>query len=234
MSGEPVIVATNASTRKGNTVNNFNSSALATAIGLAFSVGAMAQTMSEDQYKSGREGIAAEFKSAKTACGFLAGNAKDICMARASGREQVARAEIEARFKPSENASYNVRIAKADADYSVAMERCDDSAGNVKDVCVKEAKATAVGARADALVQKTTAEANEAASKKSAKAQNAAGDSKSRARNEANEKSAEARRVAAAEKRDADYAVAKQKCDAFAGGAKDDCMNEAKARFGKA
>lgn len=35
------------------------------------------------------------------------------------------------------------------------------------------------------------------------------------------------------DKRDADYAVAKEKCDAFAGGAKSNCMNEAKACFGK-
>ena len=54
-------------------------------------------------------------------------------MAKAGGREKVAKAELEARDKPSENASYKLRVARADADYSVAKEACDDKAGNVKE-----------------------------------------------------------------------------------------------------
>jgi hypothetical protein len=38
---------------------------------------------------------------------------------------------------------------------------------------------------------------------------------------------------AAKDKRDAAYAVAKEKCDAFSSDAKSNCINEAKARFGK-
>jgi len=47
-------------------------------------------------------------------------------------------------------------MAQAEADYSVAREKCDDQAGNAKDVCVKEAKAARVGAEADAEAQKKT------------------------------------------------------------------------------
>ena len=35
-------------------------------------------------------------------------------------------------------------FAKADATYNVAKEKCDDKAGNAKDVCVQEAKAIEV------------------------------------------------------------------------------------------
>jgi hypothetical protein len=35
----------------------------------------------------------------------------------------------------------------------VAKEKCDDKAGNEKDVCVKEAKAALVRAKADAKAQ---------------------------------------------------------------------------------
>lgn len=131
-------------------MNRFSISAIAIAIGLAFSSGAMAQTMSKDEYKSAKDGIAAEYKSAKAACGSLSGNAKDICKAEASGKEKVAKAELEAKYKPSVDARYKVRVAKADADYALAKEKCDDLAGNVTDVCVKEAKAVAVAAKADA------------------------------------------------------------------------------------
>ena len=222
IAGGSVIAPPTNSGNRGTTVNKFNINAIAMAIGLAFSAGAMAQTMSKDEYKSAKDGIAAEYKSAKAACGSLAGNAKDICKAEASGNEKVAKAELEAKYKPSVEARYKVRVARANADYAVAREKCDDAAGNVKNVCVKEAKVAAVAAKADAKAQMKSANANETAAETSAKASS-----------KAREQGADARQDAASDKRDADYAVAKEKCDAFAGDAKTNCLNEAKARFGK-
>lgn len=46
-------------------------------------------------------------------------------------------------------------------------------------------------------------------------------------------KTAEARNDASSARRDAEYAVAKEKCATFAGDAKTNCLNDAKARFGK-
>jgi hypothetical protein len=92
----------------------------------------------------------AEYKSAKTACDSFADNAKDICLAIAKGKERVAKAELNAPYKPSKNADYEVSVAKVEADYMVAKENCDGKASNVKDVCVKEAKAALVGAKSDA------------------------------------------------------------------------------------
>jgi hypothetical protein len=113
-------------------------------------------------------------------------------------------------------------MARADADYVVAKQRCDDMAGNVKDVCMKEAKAADLAAKADAKAQMTTAKANEKAAASSAKANNPA-----------REKGADARNDAASVKRDADYAVAREECDVYSGDAKTNCVNDAKARFGK-
>ena len=149
VTGYLAIAPPTGSTHKGTTMNKFNLNAIAIAIGLAFCAGAMADSMPKE-YQSGKDSIAAEYKSAKAACGSLSGNANDICKAAAGGTEKVAKAELEARYRPSEDASYNVRVARADADYAVASERCDDKAGNVKDVCVKRAQAAAVAAKADA------------------------------------------------------------------------------------
>lgn len=114
-------------------MNKFNITAIAVAIALAFSCGAMAQTMSKDEYKSAQDSIAAEHKSATGACGSLSGNANDICKAEAGGKEKVAKAELEARYKPSTDARYEVRTARAEANYSITKEKCDDKAGNAKD-----------------------------------------------------------------------------------------------------
>jgi hypothetical protein len=203
-------------------MNKLNISMIAMAISLAFSTGAIAQNMSKDDYKAGKDKIAAEYKSAKAACDSLSGNPKDICVADAKGKEKVAKAELEAGYKPSNKATYEVSVAKAEADYAVAKERCDDLAGNAKDVCVKEAKAAETTAKANAKAQMKTAEANVTAKEKTTEA-----------RSDASKKATDARKDATADKRDAEYAVAKEKCDTFSGDAKDQCLNQAKARFGK-
>lgn len=205
-------------------MKNLNLSALALAlvIGLAFSVDAMDKSMSKIQYKSHEKSIEAKYKVDKARCDSLAGNANDICVAQAKGKMNIAKAELEANYKPSAKTRYDARVAKADADYSVAIEKCDDKAGNDKDVCVKEAKAAKVHQIADAEAQMKTSKAGAVADEKS-------GDANAKAM----EKAADAHKDAAAAKSDADYAVAKEKCDALAGSAKDLCMSDAKVRFGK-
>jgi hypothetical protein len=203
-------------------MKNIRFNVVALAITLGFGSAAMAQTMSKEQFKTARDSIAKDHKSAKAECDSFSANAKDICMAQAHGNEKVAAAELDAANNPSANATFKVRVARADADYVVAKEKCDDRAGNVKDVCVKRAKATEVAAKADANVQMKTANANDRAI-----------DTSIKANNKASEKGAEARMDAESDKRDADYALAKEKCDAFASTAKSTCLNEAKLRFGK-
>ena len=199
-----------------------NLNVIALAVGLMFSAGAMAQSMSKDDYKAGKDKITAEYKLAKASCASLSGNPKDICMAGAKGNEKAALAELEAGYKPTAETRFRARVARAEAGYGAAKERCDDLAGNAKDVCVKEAKSAETAAMADAKVQIKTSDANATANEKT-----------EQAHSKANEQAADARKDATADKLDADYKVAKEKCDDLAGSAKDVCMKEAKARFGK-
>jgi len=203
-------------------VKTLNINVIALAVSLAFSAGAMAQSMSKNDYKAGKDKITAEYKLAKAGCASLSGNPKDICVAEAKGKESVGMAELETIYKPTPKNHYQARVAKAEADYAVAKERCDDMAGNAKDVCVKEAKAAETTAKADAKVQMKTMGANATANEKT-----------EQAHSKANEQATDARKDATADKLDADYKVAKEKCDDLAGNAKDVCMKEAKARFGK-
>ena len=152
----------------------------------------------------------AEYNSAKKRCDGLSGNAKDICMAEAKGARSVGKAELEARDKGTPKAQYDARVAKADADYAVAKEKCDELSGNSKDVCVKDAKAVQTRAKADAKVERESREA----SKRSA------------------DKTAEVRREAGKDVRNAEYKAAVERCDALAGDAKDRCVADARARFG--
>jgi hypothetical protein len=183
---------------------------------------AAAQAITKENFKASVKTIEADYQTAKAACGSFKANAKDICIASAKGTEKVAIAEAEMAYEPGHKSRYNLTVAKAEAIYSLAREKCDDKAGNVKDVCVKEAKAAQVVAKADAKALLKTAQANTAANETSAKANTAA-----------DKKVAVANKDAASDKRDAEYALAAEKCNALASSAKDACVAEAKAQFGK-
>jgi hypothetical protein len=167
--------------------------------------------LSKEERKAEESRISAEHKSAKDRCDSLKGNAKDICVAEANGAQRVAKAELEARDKGTLKAQADARMARAEADYDVAKERCDDMAGNVKDVCVKDAKAALARGKADAKVDREAKEANR----------------------EANERIAHAEQAASKETASAEYKAARERCDKYAGDAKDRCVNEAKASVGK-
>lgn len=123
-----------------------------TALGVAvtFTLASHASAMTRDEYKAAEDRIEADYKADKQRCDGLAGNAKDVCQSEAKGKEKVAKAELDAQYKPSAKATAKLVEAKADAAYEVAKQKCDDLAGNTKDVCMKDAKAAHVAAKADA------------------------------------------------------------------------------------
>jgi hypothetical protein len=171
----------------------------------------IAQTMSSADFSAGKTRIKSDYTTSKKDCGAFAGNAKDICVADAKGKESVALAELDNSYKPTPKTLHKVSVAKGEAAYDVSKQKCDDLSGNPKDVCVKEAKAALVSAKADADVQmKTTAASTTASTEKK-----------------------EVRADAAADKRAAELKVAQEKCDALASTTKDACMAAAQAKFGK-
>lgn len=178
--------------------------------GLAVSGVSAANTTKEARDQS-IKAAEAQYKSDKAMCDSLSGNAKDICVEEAKGKEKVAKADAKAGYEGTPKAREAARVARADATYEVAKEKCDDLAGNAKDVCVKEAKAAHVKATADAKVDRVATENSR----------------------DNVQKTAAVRADAAQDKRDADYKVAMEKCDSLAGNAKDMCVRDAKARYGK-
>ena len=187
--------------------------ALLVTAGLGFAGAGWAETyvqkatsMSKESYKMAKTNADAQYKIEKDACSSRSGNAKDICVAEAKGKANVAKAEAEAAYDNTPKTREAARVAHAEARYDVAIEKCDDLAGNPKDVCVKEGKAALVQGTADAKVDRVTADT----------------------RNDAATKQADAREEASADKHDADTKVAIEKCDALAGAAKDACVGGAK------
>lgn len=138
-------------------------SPVALAFALLFAAaGAQAATnMSRADYGVAKDRISADYKAAKATCDSLSGNAKDICVEQAKGKESVAKAELEADYTGKIGDREKVAIAKADASYAVAKEECDDKGGNAKDVCRTEAKSAHTKALADAKLSKKVGEARQ-------------------------------------------------------------------------
>ncbi len=124
---------------------------------LAFSA-AQAATMAKADYQAGKTRISADYKADKAACSSMSANAKDICVQEAKAKEKVARAELEYGYTGKPGDMTKVREVKAKTAYAIAKEKCDDKAGNDKDVCRKEAKAIETKALVDAKVAKDVAE----------------------------------------------------------------------------
>jgi len=172
---------------------------------------AQSQSMSREAYKTEKDRVEAEYKAARDRCAGLSGNAKDVCTVEVKGNEKVALAALDARRSGTEKAMHDARVARIDADYELAKERCDDLAGNAKDVCQKQAKSTHTRAMGDARVARKSNEV----------------------RSDAAEQTRDVRRDANQDTREAEYRLARERCDSLAGEAKNNCLAEARTRFGR-
>jgi len=171
----------------------------------------MSTPMTKDSYTMAKTNADAQYRIDNDACSSLKGNAKDICVAEAKGKDNIAKADAEAAYENTPKARQKARVAHAQANYNVAIEKCDDLAGNRKDVCVKEAKAELVKGKANANVDRVASDTGR----------------------DAAVKRADAKKEANADKRDAEYKVAIEKCDGLAAPAKDTCVSNAKTQYGK-
>lgn len=133
----------------------------------ALCVAAGAANITPAAYDNAKKDLETTYKAERDACSQMSGNAKDVCVETAKGKEKVAMARLQYMRSGDAKDMNKVAEARYESNYEVAKEMCDDQAGNAKDVCVAKAKADHDKAKADAKVNKATAEArNDAAETK--------------------------------------------------------------------
>jgi hypothetical protein len=114
-------------------------------------------------YEQARELAAANYKNARAQCDAVTGNPKDVCVAEAKAARVRTEEEARAKYEDTLKAFTRARTRIADAEYDRDKTRCAGLTGNEKDVCLAQAKAALVAARADAKAAQKTIEArNEA------------------------------------------------------------------------
>lgn len=144
-------------------MTRMNLSSIARAVALCTSALAFASAAQaagdRSAYDQSKMSAKSAYDSSKKQCDSMSGNAKDICVAEAKAVRTKTEVDAEAMYKNTPKAREHALHETAEADYKVAKERCDDKAGNDKDVCVKEAKAAMTKTMADAKAMKKGSEA---------------------------------------------------------------------------
>ena len=81
---------------------------------------AQADAMTRADFQAGKTRISAEYKTNKAACSTQSGNARDICVEEAKGKEKVARAELEFGYTAKPADQTKLLVAKAESAYAIA------------------------------------------------------------------------------------------------------------------
>jgi hypothetical protein len=110
--------------------------------------------MGKQAYEAAKDRIEAQYQADGKLCNGRKDHAKDVCEAEAKGRAAALKAELEAQYRPSPEASLKAKSVTADANYDVAKTRCEAFDGRRKDRCMKEAKGAREAAVRQAKVEK--------------------------------------------------------------------------------
>lgn len=122
------------------------SSGIALAMVLAFSGSAFA---ADDAKNAEEDRIEAFAKAEKDKCNRLEGNAEDVCEAQAKANEKIAKAELDAKYDPSPRNKRQAAAMRAEGEYEVAKQRCQDLKGDNQTTCRKNAEARFEQAKAE-------------------------------------------------------------------------------------
>jgi outer membrane protein OmpA-like peptidoglycan-associated protein len=129
---------------------NRNMKIVTLAVGLALSAPSMAASLSAADYSAAKKTISTNYTTAKAACASMSGNAGEICLVVAQGKEAVARADLEVKNESTPDTRLQAQIARAEAAFAEAKERCDDAVGTAISACVDTAKTVETAAKAKA------------------------------------------------------------------------------------
>lgn len=93
----------------------------------------------KERMKARKVAADADYDVAKAKCDAKAGNEKDVCLQEAKAAQTKAKSEAEMKKDVGEARS-EAREEKSDANYKVAIEKCDSLSGPAKDACVASAQ----------------------------------------------------------------------------------------------
>jgi hypothetical protein len=179
----------------------------------ALSCAAVAQAappFTKEAYKAQQLRIEGDYDVAQGKCKSLQGNARRVCYEQVRGERDIAQAQLEMQFKPSADADEKVRLARAEATYAVAVQKCKSMDGSAREVCRDDAKMVFKEAKSEARMQKELVAME------------------LRSQQVVQERTQQADRMA-----EARFAAARERCEMLPGEGRDNCLADVKRRFDK-
>ena len=116
-----------------------------------------AHSLTKTEFEAATEKLVQQRKLAYEKCASLARPAQRVCVIEANGREDIARGELDAIYKPGPRADMKVRLKRAEIAYDIAKLRCDELQSAQKRLCHKDAKAAYDSAKAAAKAKLNSA-----------------------------------------------------------------------------
>lgn len=184
--------------------------AFACAAGTSFAQAPAPVLMSKDEMKANKVRIEEQYDQAQTRCRRVRGHSRELCNEQARGERDIQSAELQLQAGPTPETDQKLRLAKAEAAYSKSLIQCKPLTGSARDVCRKDAKDSFNLAKAEARLQGEVAAVM------------------LRSENSVRERTAAADRQA-----EVDFAAARQRCEMLPGEGRENCLSDAKRRFGK-
>jgi hypothetical protein len=168
------------------------------------------QALTRDDVKAQKVRIEEQYDQAQARCRRVQGHARELCNEKARGERDVQQAELQLQAEPTGDNDQKLRVAKANAAYSLALVRCKDLDGQARDVCRKDAKMGFEEAKEEARLQREVS------------------DQQLRSAVTVRDRTSQQEKVA-----DAEYNAARQRCDVLPPEGRANCLLDAQKRFGK-
>ena len=168
------------------------------------------EALTKDDVKAELVRIEEQYDQSQTRCRRVQGHARELCNEQARGQRDIQTAELDFRAQPNADTDQKVRLAKAEAAYSLALVRCKEFDGQARRVCRADARTTWDEAKNEAKLQKEVVA------------------QQLQAENTVRERTVLSEKIAAAE-----YAAARARCEMLPGEGRDNCLADAKRRFNR-
>jgi hypothetical protein len=105
--------------------------------------------------------IEGDYRTARERCESAAGHSRNVCVAEARAERRIAQSALAARLSGTPKSQYDARVARAEAEFDVAKERCGDRAGHQRELCIHEARSAEARAKDEARLARQEGESNE-------------------------------------------------------------------------
>lgn len=113
--------------------------ASATLVMATVGAGPRSTLFSPEEYETAGAAISEETRLSLAGCKKLAVAEKLVCTAEARGQEKIRRADLEARYLGTFDATYRAQVARVDAEFDVEVKRCENRDREDKAGCQLEA-----------------------------------------------------------------------------------------------